>query len=106
MGPIPQCHPQSLQPSNVSSQLENPQDPHNTKYLGNPSHLSLVVRMLTLALSLVDVDLNIRSQHYHVIREIRNNCQAHQRHNQGHEVGENSEKINNVHDPFDKPKQC
>ena len=57
VGPISQCHAQSLQASNVSRQLENPQDPHYTKYLGNPSHLCLVVRMLTLALSLVDVDL-------------------------------------------------
>ena len=68
----------------MSGQLENPQDPHNTEYLGNPPHLCLVARMLTLALNLVDVYLNVNVNVYQVIKE---NSQAHQRHNQGHKVG-------------------
>ena len=60
LGPIPQCHAQSLQPCNVSRQLEDTQDPHYTKYLGNPPHLRLVVavRLLGLRLDLVYVYLS------------------------------------------------
>ena len=57
----------------MSGQLENPQDPHNTEYLGNPPHLCLVARMLTLALNLVDVylnvNVNVNVNVYQVIKE-------------------------------------
>ena len=86
----------------MSGQLENPEDPHYSEYLGNPPHLSLVARMLTLALNLVDVYLNGEKTEV-ISSHQRKYSPAHQRHNQGHEVGEDSKKINDVHDPLDKP---
>ena len=32
---VPQCGPQGLQTSDVSRQLENPEDPENSEYLGS-----------------------------------------------------------------------
>ena len=49
---------EGLQAGEMANQLENPQDSHDTENLSNTPHLRLVVRMFSIALSLVNVNLN------------------------------------------------